>query len=168
MRAAATRGSWEPGAGNWEPSPAALVLPRPAEYLCVPLQPAEAGSREPGAGSRSVYCDRAAATRGSWELGAGSWEPIRLLRAQRSNDGLQGLDDLVAIDARLPDPELQPERFGRRLVAEGVVLRPAGPGLGGLFFFADGLAGCATAGRDPLDKRNHFGRVALPNYLQKQ
>src|SRR5262245_8051347 len=84
--------------------------------------------------------------------------------AEFLDDGLERLDDFFLVDARLGETELEPEGLGGRLVAERVVLRSAGLGLGGLFFFADGFSSGAVAG-DFLDQGDHFLGVSLPNYL---
>src|SRR5215471_8830707 len=91
-----------------------------------------------------------------------------LLIPQFADDGLQRLDHFLAIDAGLREPQLQVERLGGRLVFEDVVLRTAGFWLRGVLVLSDGLAGGASVTGDPLDQGDHFLRVALPNYLQKQ
>ena len=67
---------------------------------------------------------------------------------------------------RTCEPQLQLERFRRRLVAEDVGFGRPGFGLGGLF--PDCLARNAAVAGDFLDQGDHFLRVALSNYLQKQ
>ena len=79
------------------------------------------------------------------------------------NDGLERLDDFVALDPGLGEPQLQLEGFGGGLVAEDERLRAAGFGFGGLF--ADVFARRAAFAGDFFDQGDHFLGVSLPNYL---
>ena len=83
--------------------------------------------------------------------------------SELSNNGLEGFDDFVAVDAGFGESELEPERLRGGLVAEDVSFWAAGFGFGGLF--ADGFARDAAISRYFFDQSDHFLGVALPNYL---
>src|SRR5439155_18751715 len=89
-----------------------------------------------------------------------------LALAELADDGLERVDDLVAIDAALREADLQIELLGRGPIGEYVLLWPSRLRLRRRL--PQLLARGAPLAGDLFNQGGHFLGRLLPNYLQEQ